>query len=321
MLDRMHKLSVIVTVYKNENNLMPFYEDFLKNIAPFIDDYEIIMVNDCSPDDSWRVMSELANKDAKVKIVKLTRNFGAIAASFTGLKYATGDCATIKAADLQEPAQLTLDMYQKWKEGNKSVIAVRSGRNDSAISNIFSNMYYYGVRKMITSSMPKGGFDTYLIDRSIINDLIRLNDRNAPITLQLLWMGCGECKVYYERLERKIGRSSWTFSKKFNLLMDSFIGFSYKPIRIMTVVGLVYALLSIGYAIHMAISGLMGKVDVQGFTTLIVIISFSAGVIMFSLGILGEYIWRTLDSARNRPISIVEETVNFDKDMLDGKEI
>lgn len=313
----MNKLSVIVTVYNNEKNLELFYSDFQESIAPYLEDYEIIMVNDDSPDNSWNVMKGIAQRDKRVKIVKLIRNFGAVAASFTGLKCATGDCATIKAADLQEPASLTLEMYEHWKKGAKSVIAVREARNDSVMTNLFSNIYYGLVRKMITKNMPKGGFDTYLIDRTIIDHLVRQNDKNSPITLQLLWMGCGNDKVYYERLERQVGKSSWTFKKKFNLFMDSFIGFSYVPIRIMTIVGLIFAIVSVVYAIHMIVSALCGKIDVRGYTTLVVILSFSAGMIMCSLGILGEYIWRTLDASRNRPISIIEQKINFEDDEVD----
>lgn len=317
----MSKLSIIVTVYKNENNLRPFYENFKKEIAPYIDDYEIIMVNDNSPDNSWNVMKGIALEDKKVKLVKLIRNFGAVAASFTGLKCATGDCATIKAADLQEPANLTLEMYGHWKKGAKSVIAVRKARKDSLLSDCFSNIYYWLVRKMITKEMPKGGFDTYLIDRTIIDHIIMQNDRNSPITLQLLWMGCGNDRVYYERLEREIGKSSWTFKKKYNLFMDSFVGFSYVPIRIMTVVGIIFAVVSVIYAIYMFIVALRGEIEVKGYATLVVILSFSAGMIMFSLGILGEYIWRTLDASRKRPISIIDEKINFDDNEVeyDGK--
>lgn len=310
----MNKLSIIVTIYKNENNIIPFYEDFNNNIAPYLDDYEIIMVNDDSPDNSWTIMKEIASKDKKVKIIKLFRNFGAVAASFTGLQNASGDCATIKAADLQEPASLTIQMYEKWKHGAKSVIAVREARNDSNISTFFSNLYYCLVRKMITKNMPKGGFDTYLVDRAIIDHLVLQNDRNSPITLQLLWMGCGNEIVYYERLKRKIGKSSWTFSKKFKLFMDSFVGFSYIPIRFMTIIGLLFSFVSVIYVLNMIVASIQGKIDIRGYTTMVVIIAFSAGLIMFSLGILGEYIWRTLDAARNRPISIIETRVNFEEE-------
>ena len=310
----MNKLSIIVTIYKNENNIIPFYEDFNNNIAPYLDDYEIIMVNDDSPDNSWTIMKEIASKDKKVKIIKLFRNFGAVAASFTGLQNASGDCAKIKAAAIQEPASLTIQMYEKWKHGAKSVIAVREARNDSNISTFFSNLYYCLVRKMITKNMPKGGFDTYLVDRAIIDHLVLQNDRNSPITLQLLWMGCGNEIVYYERLKRKIGKSSWTFSKKFKLFMDSFVGFSYIPIRFMTIIGLLFSFVSVIYVLNMIVASIQGKIDIRGYTTMVVIIAFSAGLIMFSLGILGEYIWRTLDAARNRPISIIETRVNFEEE-------
>lgn len=103
----MSKLSLIVPIYKNENNIIPFYEDFQNNIMPFLDDYEIIMVHDALPDNSWEIMVELAKENPKIKLIKLSRNFGAIAAAFTGIKYATGDCVTVKACDLQEPAELT----------------------------------------------------------------------------------------------------------------------------------------------------------------------------------------------------------------------
>lgn len=113
----MNKLTIVVTIYKNEKNIIPFYEDFCKNIKPSLDDYEIVMVNDASPDNSWKVMKELAKKDHKIKLIRLARNFGAIAASYTGIKYSTGDCVTVKACDLQEPPELTIDMYRKWKNG------------------------------------------------------------------------------------------------------------------------------------------------------------------------------------------------------------
>lgn len=308
----MNKLSVVVTIYKNEDNIRPFYENFNNEIVPFIDDYEIIMVNDASPDNSWAIMEELASHDPKVKIIKLMRNFGAVAASFIGIKYSTGDCVTLKAADLQEPESLLIEMYKRWKNGAKSVLAVREDRNDPLHTVLFSSTYYWLVQKMISKKMPKGGFDTYLIDQSFARLLVEQNDNNSPITLQLLWMGCGDEKVYYKRQKRLIGKSSWTFSKKLKLFADSFIGFSYIPIRFMTAIGLTSAILSFIYAIYMVVVHIFGKVDVKGFTTLVVLLAFFCGLILFSLGILGEYVWRALDSSRNRPIAIVEATKNFE---------
>lgn len=311
----MNKLSLIVPIYKNENNIIPFYEDFQNNIMPFLDNYEIIMVHDASPDNSWEIMIKLAKENPKIKLIKLSRNFGAIAASFTGIKYAVGDCVTVKACDLQEPAELTIEMYNKWKQGARSIIAIREARNDSWITNKLSGIYYWLVQKLITADMPKGGFDTYMLDRSVVNRIIEINDRNSPITLQILWMGFGPEKVYYERQKREIGRSSWTFSKKLKLFVDSFIGFSYIPIRIVSVCGMLFALFAVMWGIYLIFAKLAGRIPVQGYTTIIVLILFSSGMIMFTLGLLGEYLWRTLDAARRRPISIVEEMINMEENL------
>lgn len=307
----MNKLSIVVPIYKNQDNIRPFYNDFTDNIKPFIDDYEIIMVHDASPDGSWNIMKEIAESDNKIKLIKLSRNFGAIAASFTGIQYSEGDCVTVKACDLQEPPELTVNMYNMWKNGSKSVIAIRESRDDPWYTTIFSNMYYWLIRKMVISDMPIGGFDTYLIDRKIANKIVAINDKNSPITLQILWMGFGPDKTYYERRKREIGKSSWTFSKKMKLFVDSLIGFSYIPIRFMSVIGLVFSIGSILWGIYMIIVRLLGKIPVQGYTTIIVLILFSSGLIMFTLGLLGEYVWRTLDASKKRPISVVEEMVNI----------
>lgn len=307
----MNKLSIVVPIYKNQDNIRPFYNDFTDNIKPFIDDYEIIMVHDASPDGSWNIMKEIAESDNKIKLIKLSRNFGAIAASFTGIQYSEGDCVTVKACDLQEPPELTVNMYNMWKNGSKSVIAIRESRDDPWYTTIFSNMYYWLIRKMVISDMPIGGFDTYLIDRKIANKIIAINDKNSPITLQVLWMGFGPDTTYYERRKREIGKSSWTFSKKMKLFVDSLIGFSYIPIRFMSVIGLVFSFGSVVWGIYMIIVRLMGKIPVQGYTTIIVLILFSSGLIMFTLGLLGEYVWRTLDASKKRPISVVEEMVNI----------
>lgn len=310
----MFKLSIIVSIYKNEANIIPFYNEFRQNIMPYLDDYEIIMVNDYSPDNSWNIMLQLAKEDKKIKLIRHSRNFGAVAASYTGMQYASGDCITVKSADLQEPSDLTINMYNAWKEGAKSVIAVRESRNDTFSSKLFSSFYYWLVRKMVNSKMPQGGFDTYLLDRTIAERITKINDKNAPITLQILWMGFDPKEIKYVRQKREIGKSSWTLGKKIKLFLDTFIGFSYIPIRIMTMVGVVFDLAALLWGFHLVIAGLRNEISVRGYTTIVVLILFSSGLIMFTLGLLGEYIWRTLDASRNRPISIVEDTVNMDKD-------
>lgn len=319
----MSKVSVLVSVYKNEDNIIPFYEDFIANIVPAFeaegDDYELIMINDDSPDNSWSVMKALAAKDEHIKLLRLSRNFGAISATFTGLSYATGDCITVKACDLQEPAELTVNMYKEWKAGEKVLFAVREARSDGFFSDMMSNAFYWIMRKMVDNSMPKGGFDIYMIDKDVKDQIVQMNDKNSNIALQLMWLGFHPKKLYYVRRTREIGKSSWTFSKKMKLFVDSLIAFSYVPIRIMTFIGCVFFLFAIIYGFKVAIARINGLIPIQGYTTLIIIVLFSAGIIMFTLGILGEYIWRTLEASRNRPLFVVRDAINFgDKSLGEG---
>ena len=151
-----------------------------------------------------------------------------------------------------------------------------------------------------------------MIDRKIVDQIITMNDRNSPLTLQILWMGFNPQKVYYERRKREIGKSSWTVSKKLKLFLDSFVGFSYIPIRFMSGIGMIFFLISIIWGINLIVSKLKGTIPIQGYTTTLVMLLFSAGLIMFTLGLLGEYVWRTLDAARRRPITIVDELVNME---------
>lgn len=307
----MGKLSLVTAIYKNEGNIIPFYENFNKEIAPYLDDYEIIMVNDHSPDNSWSVMKELARKDKHIKIVKLARNFGAYEANYIGYTYATGDCITVKAVDLQEPAELTVSMYQKWKEGAKIVLAVRENRCDSIFTKISSNLYYKIMQKFICKAMPTGGFDTYLVDREIADLIVEMEEHNSPISLQLLWIGYEPEIVRYVRRKREIGKSSWSFAKKFKLFMDSIISFSFVPVRFMSMTGLITLVCTILYSMYLIIARLIGRTQYQGYTTLAVLILFFSGLVMFTLGILGEYIWRILENTRRRPVAVISETMNI----------
>lgn len=312
---KMSIISVVVPIYKNEENLFPFLKEFMDNIMPAFqeqgDEFELILVNDDSPDNSWILMKEIATRDLRVKLLRLSRNFGAIPAAFAACSYASGDCIVVKACDLQEPSSLVVDMYHEWKRGEKIVLAVRERRSDSFFGDIASNLYYYFVRKFVDRNMPKGGFDIWLMDKEVKKHILQMNDKNSNIGLQLLWLGFHPKKVYYTRLKRKIGKSSWTLPKKIKLFIDSIIGFSYVPVRMMSMTGLLFVIFALLFGGRAVWARLYGLIDVQGYTTLLIIVLFSSGMIMFTLGILGEYIWRTLEASRNRPISVVRDAINF----------
>lgn len=302
------KISIVIPVYYNEKNLEPLYEDIKKKVIDVIDyEYEIVMVNDGSKDDSWKVMQNLAERDKNIRIISLSRNFGSHAAILCGISHCTGDCAIIKAADLQEPTELVLEMVESWKKGNNVVLAVREGREESKSQTFFANFYYDLVRKTALPNMPKGGFDVYLIDRKVITVLENLDEKNSALTGQLLWSGFKTDIVYYTRLAREIGESKWTLKKKIRLVMDTLFSFSSLPITAVLAVGVGSMVVAIIWAVVVLVSKLCGAIAVSGWTSLFIFSLFSFGVTMMTLGILGEYLWRTFDASRNRPPYIIEE--------------
>lgn len=302
------KLSIVIPVYYNEANLEPLYDDIKKKIIDVIDyNYELVLVNDGSKDNSYEVMKSLAEKDANIKIVSLSRNFGSHAAILCGLAKCTGDCAVVKAADLQEPAELVLEMVKRWQAGFNVVLAVREAREESRSQTLFANMYYLMMRKTAFPDIPGGGFDVYLLDRKVINVLMAFDEKNSALTGQILWSGFKTDKVYYTRLAREIGKSRWTLKKKIRLVTDTLFGFSTLPIKTVSMMGIFSFTGSLIWAALVLSFKLMGMIEVNGWTTMFIFQLFSFGILMLSLGILGEYLWRTFDASRNRPPYIVEE--------------
>lgn len=302
------KVSIVIPVYFNEDNLIPLYEDIKEKFIRVIDyDYEIMMVNDGSKDRSYEVMQKLASQDPHIKTISLSRNFGSHAAILCGLEKCTGDCAVVKAADLQEPTELILKMVDSWKRGNNVVLAVRRDRQESFGQKLFANAYYWMVRKAALSNMPEGGFDVYLLDRKVIQVLLALDERNSALTGQILWSGFKTEEIPYVRLAREIGTSKWTLKKKIRLVADTLFSFSTLPITLVTTVGALSFIGAAVWAVIVLICKLADLIPISGWTTLFIFNLFSFGVIMLTLGILGGYLWRTFDASRNRPPYIVEE--------------
>lgn len=303
----MPKLSVVIPVYYNADNLPPLYADMKEKLIDQIDfDYELIFVDDGSGDNSYQVMQQLARQDKHIRIFRLSRNFGSDAAVLCGLCQATGDCAVVKAADLQEPTEMLLDMYHRWQEGCNVVLAVREGREESRAQEFFADLYYSITRKFALPNMPKKGFDVFLLDRKVIEVLRRMDEPNSALDGQILWSGFTTGTVTYVRRERKIGKSRWTLKKKIRLVMDTLFSFSTVPITFITGLGVLSVLGSVIWAIDALISKLRGSIHVTGWTMMFIFQLLSFGIIMMTLGLLGNYLWRTFDASRRRPPYLIE---------------
>ena len=300
-------------MYYSADTLMDLYQDMKDKILEKLGEYELVFVDDGSGDNSWDIMNEIREMDENVKLVKLSRNFGEHAALLAGLSVCTGDCAVTKQADLQEDSLLILDMYESWKKGNKVVLAIRRSRDESPVKVFFANMYYALVRKFVNKKMPQGGCDCYLIDRQVIEVLQRLDEKNSSLTLQVLWAGFKTDLVYFDRKDREKGKSRWTLAKKYKLVVDSLMSFSYVPIRFMIVVGTVFNIFAFALFISVIVERIKFGTPVVGWASLMCVILCSSGLILMMLGILGEYVWRALDAARKRPPFIIDEMLDEKK--------
>lgn len=303
----MSKISIVVPVYYNSDTLMMLYEDMKEKILGKLGDYELVFVDDGSGDNSWEIMNQIKEMDGNTKCVKLSRNFGEHAALLAGLSVCTGDCAVTKQADLQEDSEIILEMYDSWKKGNKVVLAVRSERDENPVKKFFAHLYYVIIHKLVTERMPVGGCDCYLLDRQVINVLQMLDEKNSSLTLQVLWAGFQTDQIYFHRKDREVGKSRWTLSKKVKLAMDSMLSFSYFPIRFMSTVGVLFFIIAAIMAIEVIVEKVTVGTPILGWASLMCVVLFSFGCMMLMMGILGGYVWRTLDASRNRPPFLIDE--------------
>jgi len=301
------KLSIVVPVYYNEENLPDTIPRLLalRDNIPY--ELELIFVDDGSKDRSLEILLKYqASCPENILVIKLTRNFGEYSAVQAGLVKTTGDCVAVISADLQDPPELLIDMVKNWEKGIKAVFAVRSERDDPKLSKFFSDTFYALFRRFAIPGYPKGGFDFVLIDRQIVNDLNRIYEKNTNIMTLIYWLGHSYVCIPYNRMKREKGTSKWTLSKRLKFAIDSFVGFSYFPIRIVSGLGLMFAFASFVYGAIVLHDWWSGSVPVPGWTTIMITITFTAGVQMIILGVIGEYLWRTLDQSRKRPMYVID---------------
>lgn len=300
--------SIVIPVYFNEPNIpytIPCLEELQKKLSEY--DIEFIFVDDGSRDHSLDLLLKARERNKRITVIKLSKNFGANIASQAGIRHAKGDCIGLLAADLQDPPELFEDMLQKWKEGYKVVMAVREDREEPWHQKFFSNSTYFLMRNIAFPDYPKKGYDLVLFDRQVANELRQYSGRNSYLPFLIFSLGHKRFQIPYIRKKREHGESQWTFSKKIKAFIDSIVNFSYVPLRLMSLVGFIVAGLSFIYGIVVIFGYLRGEVPVEGWTTIIVIVTFLLGLIIIMLGIIGEYLWRTLDEARQAPLFIIDE--------------
>lgn len=306
MKDR-QRVSVVVPVYDNAVTL-PRLAERLRAIAAQADyDLEALFVDDGSGDASWEAIGRIAESWPAARGIRLTRNFGSQMAIVAGLSEVSGEAAAVLSADLQEPPELLPDLVAAWRRGASAALAVRRSRPEPWPTRAAARLYYRTLRRLALRDMPAGGFDCFLIARPAIDFLVETQEIHTSLPGLLLWSGFPAALVPYDRVARDEGRSRWSFAKKVKYFIDSVISFSYAPLRWMSVAGTLLALLAFAYAAFLIFFKIFHRQTIQGWTTTMVVLAFLSGVQLLSLGILGEYVWRTLDAARARKGFLVRE--------------
>jgi glycosyltransferase involved in cell wall biosynthesis len=308
-------VSVILPAYREAGNLNGLVPRVLAHL-PADAISEVIVVDDHSDDGTMEVLRSWAEKDQRVRGIRLARNAGSHMAILCGMSHARGAAVIVLAADGQDPPELIPALVKSWRAGAQVVWAVRAGREgESRLSLTFSSAYYNLMNRWTSVTLPKTGADFFLLDRRVVDVLKALPERNTSLFALVSWLGFRQSEVHYEKKARTSGVSSWTLRKKLRLAMDSFFGFSVVPLKLASTLGFVYALVGFAYAVLLIINRLtagrvFGSVAAQGWSALMVVILISSGTLMLVLGLFGEYLWRTLEEVRGRPRFIVEESVN-----------
>ena len=304
------KISIVVPVYQNYgsisitfNQICALFEEHLTNL-----DYEIIMVNDGSTDDSLNEIKMLAKLSPNVKGISFTRNFGQVPALLAGFKEAGGDAVICVSADLQDPINLMLEMIQAWQNKAEIVICYRRSRKDGIFDGFLSNLAY-GIIRLSIPQIPKGGFDYFLMDRKILNFINDGRFSNRFIQGELLWGGHRTSLIPYDRVKRAIGRSQYNFWKKLKFFLDAILDSSYLPIRFISFLGFLVSTLGVFYSGVIAYSWWHGLTPFTGWAPIMIAILLIGGLIMIMLGIIGEYLWRINDNLKQKPGYIIQERV------------
>lgn len=308
-------ISIIIPFLNEEDNipdLVKYLDENCKQ-APF--KAEIIFVDDGSKDKSTQILKQQKFENFDAKIITLSKNYGSHNAIRAGILNATNDICTFFSADLQEPFSIITKMYEKIQSGSQIVCGYKERVKIGKIEKFFSNAYSKLIRRYAVKDFPIEGVNTIMFNGQVKENLNSNIEKNSSIMLQIIDMGYKKEFIPYSLNERKKGKSKWTFAKRIKLFIDSFVNFSYVPIRVVSILGILMSIISVIIAIIMVIYKLFINNQMPiGYPTLLVVILLGFGTTNISLGIVAEYMWRILDTTRNRPVFLVDKIEEIRKE-------
>jgi len=302
-------LSIVIPVFNEEENLTSLYQrltDVLEIAEP---NYEFVFVNDGSRDHSGELLQTMALQNNRITVVELSRNFGHQLAISAGLDFARGQAVVIMDADLQDPPEILPLFIDKWREGHDVVYAIREKRKEDWLKQRAYKVFYRLLRRIANIEIPLDAGDFCIMDRKVVDLLVRMPERNRFVRGIRTWVGFDQVGLAYERQARYAGITKYNFHKLIYLALDGLVSFSYVPLRMITFMGFSISFVSMLMAIFYAIKKLVVGLNPPGFATTIVSIFFLAGVQLITLGVIGEYVGRIFEEVKQRPLYIVKRVI------------
>lgn len=305
------ELSIVSPIYRGEKMLDELVRRIIDSVKNITDDYEIVLVNDCSPDNSWEKIVQLCNENKKVKGVNLSRNFGQHYAITAGLSKTSGNWVVVMDCDLQDRPEEIPNLYAKTREGFDSVFAQRVERQDTFMKRLSSAAFYFVFSFLTDSKQDKSVANFGIYNRKVVNAILSMGDSIRYFPIMAQWVGFRKGYLPVQHAERQVGSSSYSFFKLMRLASDNMIGFSDKPLRLMLTFGFYVVIGSLLVALYYFVKWCLGLIVVDGFTTMVISLWLIAGILTMMLGITGLYIGKIFDRVKGRPVFIIGETVNF----------
>lgn len=317
---RAPEFSLIIPVYRNAENiphLLPVLEEMWESTGR---DMEVVFVVDGSPDDSFDLLRQaLPGVPYPARLVEHSRNFGSFAAIRTGMGVARGSYMAAMAADLQEPPELVLEMFQTLADDKADVVfGQRSERDDPFLYKLLSQTFWRIYRRFVIPEIPRGGVDVFGCNRRVRDAVLSLNEANSSLVAQLFWVGYRRAFLPYKRRKREHGVSAWNMRKRLKYMLDSILSFTNLPIMILFWIGLLGVSISIVLAAVVLGAWAMGTVGVKGYTPLMLAVVFFSSLQLLATGIVGFYLWRIFENTKCRPATFVSTVLRFDPENSRG---
>lgn len=309
-------ISIITPVYNEEQGLEHYYQRVTEVILSNKEfDFEVLFIDDGSVDNSWKIILEICNRASGFRGIKLSRNFGSHTAIACGFDHCSGDAAVVFASDLQDPPETVMEFIERWKAGSEIVWGKRRTRKDSLIRRIYSYVFLSFMKHW---AIPKNSLFTtgsfLLIDRRVLECCRQFREHGRITFAIVAWTGFDQDVVLYDRQARTTGKSGWTFGQMIKTFYDAMIGFSYLPIRLATILGIIISILNVPFIAYVLISWCLGNTSTIGWTSIVLFISIFGGVQLLILGMVSEYLYRIHREAINRPLYFIsKDTTNEHK--------